>query len=300
MKKFSVITRLLLIIRKLKRSGTITSDELLDYVNGEMRIRGEYDDISQRTLQRDFTLIKETFGIEIAYKKGVGHYINEEYTDPYSYYDTLLNDFDMLCALNADTGNNKYILAEHHRPLNNNFLPELIYAIKESIHIEFDYILVRHNNKVIHKCIRPYFLKESNQRWYVIGYDGDDLKSFGVERMQNLILKKNSKFKREEIKVDELFKDCYGIWSQTDMPVEDIELEYSTLDGAFLKTLPIHHSQTIIHENENTIRIGLRLKVTNDFVMELLSRSNSLKVIKPESLRQKKKDIYTEALKRNS
>ena len=85
MKKFSVITRLLLIIRKLKRSGTITSDELLDYVNGEMRIRGEYEDISQRTLQRDFTLIKETFGIEIAYKKGVGHYINEEYTDPYSY-----------------------------------------------------------------------------------------------------------------------------------------------------------------------------------------------------------------------
>lgn len=300
MKKFSVITRLLLITRKLKRNGFVTSDKLLDFVNHEMRIRGEYDDISQRTLQRDFILIKDTFGIEIAHKKGVGHYISEEYTDPYSYYDTLLNDFDMLCAFNADTGNDKYILPEHHRPLGNKFLPELIYATKEAIHIEFDYTLVRHNNKVTHKCLKPYFLKESNQRWYVIGYDGDILKSFGVERIQNLVLKRNNKFKRKEIKADELFKDCYGIWSQTDVPVEDIELEYSALDGAFLKTLPLHRSQTIIYEDENTIRIRLKLKVTNDFVMELLSRSNSLKVIKPETLRLRIKNIYTEALKRNS
>lgn len=108
------------------------------------------------------------------------------------------------------------------------------------------------------------------------------------------------KFKREEINADELFKDCNGIWSQMDKPVENIEVEYSALDWAFIKTLPIHHSQKIISEDENTVRIGLRLKVTNDFVMELLSRSNSLKVIKPESLRQRIKDIYTEALKRNS
>lgn len=299
MKKFNVIARLLLIIRKLKRNRFLSSEALLDYINKEMRIRGEYDNISQRTLQRDFVLIRETFGIEISHRKGAGHYIDEEYQDPYNYYDTLLNDFDLLCALDADTGKDKYILAEHHRPTGNHYLPELIYATKESRLIEFDYTLVRQNNKVIHKCLRPYFLKESNQRWYIIGYDGDVLKSFGVERMQNLTIKMDCKFKREEINADELFKDCYGIWSQTDIPVEDIEVEYGALDGAFVKTLPIHHSQKIIFEDENTVRIGLRLKVTNDFVMELLSRSKSLKVIKPESLKQKIKDIYTEALKRN-
>lgn len=104
MKKFNVIARLLLIIRRLKRNRFVSSEALLDYINKEMRIRGEYDNISQRTLQRDFALIRETFGIEISHRKGAGHYIDEEYHDPNNYYDILLNDFDLLCALDADTG----------------------------------------------------------------------------------------------------------------------------------------------------------------------------------------------------
>ena len=300
MKKFSVISRMLLIIRKLKRSGYMTPEELLDYIHREMSVRGEYDEISQRTLQRDFALIRETMGVEIACKKGVGYHIQEEYPDPHSYYDTLLNDFDILCALDADTGKDKYILSEHHRPVSNHYLPELIHAVRTSEAIDFDYTLLRYGGKVVHKHVQPYFLKESNQRWYVIGFEEGRLKAFGVERMQHLVVRKDCGFGRVPVDADSLFRDCYGIWSQPDMPVEYIELEYSALDGAFLKTLPIHHSQRVIYEDENTVRISLELKITNDLVMELLSRSNSLRVIKPESLKTRVRNIYAEALKRHS
>lgn len=81
--------------------------------------------------------------------------------------------------------------------------------------------------------------------------------------------------------------------------VEEIELSYSPLDGKFLKAMPLHHSQEIFVDNEKEFRIGVRLRITNDFVMALLSRSNSLTVIKPMSLRQRIREIYERAIKRN-
>ena len=107
-------------------------------------------------------------------------------------------------------------------------------------------------------------------------------------------------FKRNmDIDINSLFKDCYGIWNQTNIPIEEIELSYSPLDGSFLKSVPLHHSQEIIVDDEKEFRIKLHLRITNDFVMALLSRSRSLTIIKPLHLREQVKTVYEEALKRN-
>lgn len=82
------------------------------------------------------------------------------------------------------------------------------------------------------------------------------------------------------------------------MPVEDIRLRFSALDGRFIKTLPLHSSQKVEETNEY-VEVSLRLKVTNDFVMALLSRSASLEVLSPQSLKSRLVAIWTEALERN-
>ena len=102
------------------------------------------------------------------------------------------------------------------------------------------------------------------------------------------------------IDVTELFKDSYGIWNQADIPVEEIELSYDALDGSFLKSVPLHHSQEILVDTDEEFRIRLRLRITNDFVMALLSRSRSLTVIRPLHLRERVRKVYEEALKRNT
>ena len=95
------------------------------------------------------------------------------------------------------------------------------------------------------------------------------------------------------------FKDCYGIWNQPSIPVEEVELKYDALDGKFLKSCPLHHSQQILVDDKDEFRITVRLRITNDFVMELLSRSRSLEVIRPQHLRERIRQVYEEALKRN-
>ena len=71
------------------------------------------------------------------------------------------------------------------------------------------------------------------------------------------------------------------------------------MDGSFLKSNPLHHSQEIITDNEMEFRIRLRLRITNDFVMALLSRSSSLTVINPLHLRERIRKVYEEAIKRH-
>lgn len=301
MRQMEVLKRYLLIVRKLESQPYVPFDEMIGYVQKEMALRGGSYGATLRTIQRDINDIKELFNMEIASQKGKGYYIEEEYPDPYGQYENLLLNFDLLSAMNADSGIQQYILAEHHRPCGSQILPELIYAVKKLHPIEFDYTFIRYNDSIKHKKVFPHFLKESNQRWYVLAIDGGTLKTFGVDRIGNLKILDGDTFERDNsIDVESLFRDCYGIWDQTDIPIEDIELSYDALDGKFLKSAPLHHSQQIICDTEDEFRITLHLRITNDFVMELLSRSRSLTVVRPASLRERVRKVYEEAQKRNS
>ncbi len=179
-------------------------------------------------------------------------------------------------------------------------MPLLIDAIKNRQEVRFEYVLVRHNDKIISKQVKPHFLKESLGLWYLVALDEKNrLKCYGIDRIENL-RQTESHFKRNEsIDTSALFKDSYGIWDDPAIPVEEIELSYSPLDGNFLKAMPLHHSQEILADNEFEFRIKVSLRITNDFVMALLSRSNSVTVIKPVSLRQRIKGIYQKAIERN-
>lgn len=297
----SRIVRYLLILYKLNgRSRYVEGKELIQYLENQMVYRGYDAGISLRTIQRDITDILDIFGVEIRHKKGSGYHIAERDEDPLFRYEQLLMDFDLLTSLDSECHSRGYIIPEHHRPVGSDNLPLILSAIKDHREIYFDYTLVRHNDAVISPVVKPYFIKESLGLWYLVGMDIENkLKTYGIDRISRLqVLDKEFKIDKR-VDPDKLFKDCFGIWDDAETPVEEIELSYSALDGKFLKSNPLHHSQKILADSPEEFRISLNLKITNDFVMALLSRSKSLMVIKPESLKLEIKKIYEKALERN-
>lgn len=301
-KKLEGIQRMLVIINKLKeRQRYVPREELEEYVRLRMEER-DATPVDIRTIQRDFKDIEDLFGICIRFdKKWSGYYINEEDSLINEQYERLLLNFDLLNALDKTSNLHTYVLAEHHRPSDTECLPALIKAIKFSHPVAFDYIYVREEGRMREKKVLPHYLKEDQQRWYLLAYDNNMLKTFNVDCIRNLRIYYEETFKRDmDIDANDLFKDSYGIWNQPDIPVENIELSYSALDGRFLKSVPLHHSQKIIADNETEFRITLRLRITNDFVMALLARSSSLTVIKPLHLRERIRKVYEEALQRNA
>ena len=301
-KRLEGLQRMLVIVNKLKGKQTyVSKDELEKYVARCMENRG-YSSVHFRTLERDFNEIKLLFGIVIAHDKlHNAYYIREQDEQLMERYEQLLLNFDLLNALSDDNALSSYVLAEHHRPVYSEWISPLIEVIEHTHPVTFRYLLVRHGNERAEKKVLPHFLKESNQRWYLLAYEGDTLKTFGVDRIRELRVVDHETFKRNtSIDVQALFRDCYGFWNQADIPVEDIELKYDALDGSFLKSMPLHHSQQIVADTPDEFRVTLRLRITNDFVMELLSRSRSLEVIRPQHLRERVRQVYEEALKRNS
>ncbi len=302
MAKIEWLQRLLLFVHKLENGPKyVSSKELLHYLETNLQLRyGDIPGNSLRTIQRDIKAIDELFGIEIKYQKGLGYYIAERDTLSAGRCTDLLLNFDLLSALQADSDLNRYIQAEHHHPVDSLHLPLLLKAIRTKHKVSFDYAYFRKNHSIAQKIVSPYFLKESQERWYLVAQDQGQMKLFGVERMSHVNLLENESFVRDEsIDIRHMFDDCFGIWNQTDLPVEDIELSFSALDGYFLKTMPLHHSQVILVDTDQEFRIHLRLRITNDFVMELLSRSASVTIIKPLSLRHRMIEIYKQALQRN-
>lgn len=295
------LIRYILIINKLSGAKKfVPADELTDYLNLQMDIRGYDIGISVRTLQRDFKDIDEMFEIKIKNKRGYGYYILDTYDNPTCDYEQLLLNFDLLTSVSNDNGACGYLLPEHHRPRGSENIPLLINALKSSQEVRFEYVLVRQDDKIISKQVKPYFLKESLGLWYLVALDEQNrLKCYGIDRIVNLCQTEIS-FKRDDsIDASGFFKNSYGIWDAPAIPVEDIELSYSPLDGKFLKAMPLHHSQEVLVDNETEFRIRVRLRITNDFVMALLSRSNSLTVIRPMSLKERIADVYKRALERN-
>lgn len=295
------LIRYILIINRLSGAKKfVPADELIDYLNLQMEIRGYEIGISVRTLQRDFNDIAEMFEVNIKNKRGYGYYIVDTLDNPTCDYDQLLLNFDLLTSVSKDSDVSGYLLPEHHRPRGSENIPLLINAIKNRLEVHFDYVLVRQDDKIISKRVKPYFLKESLGLWYLVAFDEKErLKCYGLDRIHNLMETSNTFRRDNSIDASTLFKDSYGIWDDPAIPVEEIELSYSPLDGKFLKAMPLHHSQEIVSDNEEEFRIRVRLRITNDFVMALLSRSSSLTVIKPLSLRERVRDVYQRALERN-
>ena len=76
---------------------------------------------------------------------------------------------------------------------------------------------------------------------------------------------------------------------------ERIILSFDPEQGQYVKTLPLHHSQQILIDNQQEIRIALKMVLTYDFVMEICSRSRYVKVLEPNHLAQQVKELLKAA-----
>jgi len=300
MSRIHHIMRNILIISKIRTTPYITFDELKKQIEKEFADRHLYDvGISDRTLQRDFDYIRTEFSIGINYdKRRRGYYIEEDGYN--SILDNFMESYDTFNALNGKLDITDIVLTERHSPTGANLLSTLIESIKNSLLITFTYKKFGETLETVRK-LEPYLLKEFRRRWYIIGRtpDNQSIKIFGLDRISNLNVPGDSFQKDTSLDLTGIFKDSFGIYSSETQIVEDVILSFSKSDGNYLKSLPLHHSQIILKDEDDEFIIQLRLCVTYDFIMEILSRSWSLKVISPVSLRERVSEIWQSAVERN-
>ena len=93
------------------------------------------------------------------------------------------------------------------------------------------------------------------------------------------------------------FADTFGIYSDREHEAEEVILSFSPMGGKYNESFPLHESQETLIDNEQEFRIRLRVKLTYDFIMELLSQSQNMRVIAPTRLRDRLIEIHKEAVR---
>lgn len=285
MSKRESITRYSLIIKKLRRSPA-TFEEIADFLSLQSELEEYNFNISKRTFQRDLNDIREVYKIDIQFDKSQKHYFIE-YDEHPEINERILEAFDTFNALNMSDRLSNDIHFEKRKPQGSEHLLGVLHSIRNNLKLRFSYHSFE-GEETTDRNIEPYALKEFRYRWYIVGKDLKDnkIKTFGLDRITELTISKQKFEPPTGFNVNDYYKHCFGIISPNAPEPSIVELEFKPKQGRFIKSLPLHESQQVISDTPEGLVVRLKVYLTYDFVMELLSYGGNVKVTKPAKLKE--------------
>lgn len=318
MAKLEQIQRLLYIAELLKtKPNGITYEETKKFLEEKFEEKGFELKFSEKTFKRDRNLIAEILGLETKYKKTLGTFaLNNE--EPNLESTVNLDDVLLIEAYRKSKKNSKIILFEKREPKGLHHFTEFIEAIKRHRIASFTYQKYDENQPE-KRVVVPYALKESQNRWYLLATDfspknkksleeflySDEksefekpkIKSFGLDRIANVEVHHTRQLRFLNI-LEESFKNSFGVSSTLDEIPQEIILSFTPHQGKYIKSLPLHHSQEILIDDDRELRIKLKLFPTFDFTQEILSHGQNVTVISPQSFRDEIAKTISEMYKK--
>jgi hypothetical protein len=290
-----VTMRQMLIVKYLK-----TRPRTFKEIEYQLQIDSEVFDVDLnegiRTFQRDKKDILELYGVQIDINKSSGKY-EIIHSDTDNKTERIIESFNTFNILNATEHISKYIIFEDRKAEGTHYIMDIITGIKNKKVLEVHHQKYWETGKSI-RLLEPLAVKEYQYRWYLVAKDRKDnkIKTFGLDRVFDIIQTKDSYEYPEDFDKDEYFENSYGMIYSSNKP-EDIELSFTHLQGKYIKSLPMHHSQKELVDNKDEYRISLQLIPTeHDFMRDLLHFGNSVKVIKPKWLANKIKNMHQDAI----
>ena len=295
MSKKETFKRYILIINRLKRKPS-TLKEIKNYLSDVSEPPDRDFNISSRTFIRDCKDIEIIFGIYIMYDRAQGVYKIDD-TISQEVDKRILEAFDYIDAFEVSKSITEQVIFENRRPQGTENMYGLIHAIKKKQITKFKYQKY-YETELTHREVEPLVLKEFKYRWYVLAKDKKDniIKTFALDRLADLEITRQSFFIPDDFSPNNYFKHSFGIVTEAQQKPQEVILSFSVFQGKYIKSLPFHHSQDTLIDNENELRISLTINITHDFLLEILSYGANVKVIAPNSLINDLKEHYKNAL----
>ena len=291
MSKQGYIARYFNIVQKLSQQKYCSFEDLNNFLERQFDMMKVSDDtlefnFSKRTLQRDIKEIRTILGIDIVYSRAnKGYYIEQDDYGSDLFLKTL-EEINSFSALKLTNSLENVVYLEKRQPKRAEFLPEIIQTIQRKRKIQFSYLKFGENNPSIRK-VNPIAIKEFNNRWYLIAEDDGTIKNFGLDRMTDVKPLSEKISHTIEFDYEEKYQHCFGIIAPTEEEPQNVKLEVSKKQAAYLKTLPLHSSQHIIKTSGDKVIIGLKVYISTDFISEILSMGKFVKVIEPQILKDR-------------
>jgi predicted DNA-binding transcriptional regulator YafY len=264
-----------------------TLKEINQYLSNESEIQEYKLTVSNRTFQRDRKDILSGYQISIECEKSKNRYYIED-TGHTALNNRILDAFNFVTACRSTTGMNDYMELETHSSSGSENLHGIIHALKNKFQLNITYQSYW-DDEAKSRSVQPYLLKEFKNRWYLFALDieKNSLRTFALDRLKGIDITKKKFSNHLNKDPKSYFKDCFGIIApETREPLEPVILSFTAYQGNYIKSLPLHHSQEILIDDDTEVRIKLDVYPTFDLAVQILSYGENVVVVAPESLRQ--------------
>mgnify|MGYP003609660419 CR=1 FL=1 len=292
--------RMIFVVRTiLNENGKLTVEDILTKVKKQFNAYADiknlkYDKYPVTTFNKDKAALRNSWKIDLQTDNFNKYSIDLNYES--AFQNDMLNSLIFLSSLNTDLLLPGFVIPETRKNTGLEHFFNISKAIEEKLALQisyFDYVSEREKNKII----QPYCLKQKDFKWYVLATDSSDIpfKSYALERIRDLEIL--GKFKPKDIDFETPFENAIGMF--TNEEAVKVVLEFDHRDGHYLKANPIHLSQKTLSEGKKTIQLEFFVKPNEDFIMEMMKRTWSLKVIEPEFLKERILEYWKDAVARN-
>ena len=282
------LRRISLLLAYLKRNPYKTKQEILAYFEDIER------GFNERTLYRLNETLSNNFGIEIVFDYANNGYFfdQENSSNPESFLSLLeILTTAELFSTNFKEKNNALSFVEFENKSAIEHIPNfkiVLDAIQQQLPLTF-----KHNSfyhlKQEEYTLKPYFLKQYQNRWYVIGETEKGYRTFGIDRIENITIG-TKKFKAKTEEAKDKFSHVVGL-NYVDHKLEKIQLSFHISQKPYVMSLPLHHSQKETNtETADTFDIELRIHPNFEFRQQILKYGSLVKVLEPKWLAEEIKE----------
>ncbi|MCX2454346.1 WYL domain-containing protein [Pedobacter sp. PLR] len=296
MSKLEITHRHSAIINKLKKHPA-SLKEIERHLEQESEIRGCILTSTSKTFKRDLEDIFSLYHCDIQYNRANNEYYIKS-TEEDTINNRMLEAFNTFNALNSSVGYNEYVEFEETASNGSENFHGILHAIKNKVVLKINYQSYW-SSTTRERNVKPYFLKEFKNLWYLIGQDidKDEIRTFALDRMKSIEITRKKFVYPVEEEPKSYFDNCYGIISGDQRkPVEAVVLSFHPFQGKYVKSMPLHSSQKIVKDTDEELVIKLYVYPTFDFEMQLLSYGPLVQVLKPVELRDTIKEKLKKAL----
>ena len=206
--------------------------------------------IPLRTFHEHRKGIKEMFGVDIVCdrSKNVYYVKNPEVLDDQKLTKWLLRKYSIPQDFATFNGMKDRILLEEI-PLGTTFLNSIIEAMRKNVELQVDYQRYESERDEEHLQtfqIQPYALKVFNRRWYLLGYikEKHALRTIALDRILDLKILSTSFELPEDFDARKYFANVVGIYTNLDLPVDNVKIRAYGVQAEYLRSTPLHKSQS--------------------------------------------------------
>ncbi|MBP5689260.1 MAG: WYL domain-containing protein [Muribaculaceae bacterium] len=275
-------------------------DEADEEARLERRTTGNDDDgaIPRRTWDNHRREIETIFDVNIECRKSDNTYY---IADDEGYMASEMTH--MIC--NHFAVKNMLVEADHLKsrvmyeniPSGYKHLTTVIQAMREGKALNIVYQSFARDEKT-EFVLHPYCLKVFRQRWYVVGWHepSDDVRIYGLDRVDSMTITTKKFTMPANFDPQEYFEDSFGVFRNDGVAVETVRLRANDEERAYLRSLPLHHSQQEVEIGEDYSVFEWRLRPSFDFKQAILAMGANVEVLEPQWLREDLRQKLTEML----